>query len=229
MTEPIEEYYGDEEEEEFTDEELAEAWEADRIAQAIMITKLETKYADRGLKFTIPFAGCIPVQAYGHLDDLRFYFRFRGNFGQLRLGPYDLEIEELTHKRNTEQAARWLAEAEAKRASGESSKEEYEFATFFVDADPLVTEDAKNFYPTRITKASVADGADPEDYYNGSLTDEEAFDMFSLLADTLEDIPEADQINDHTRIWLYEGLDAARATWDNLITKVAVEDEQQTS
>ena len=228
MTESIDENYDAEDDYEIADDEFEADYKADRIAQALMITKLEAKYADRGLKFTVPFAGCIPVQAYGHLDGLRFYFRFRGNFGQLRLGPYDLEIEKLTHQRNTEQAARWIAEAEAKRSSGESSQKDYEFATFFVDADPLVTEDAKNFYPTRIVKASVADGADPEDYYNGSLTNEEAFDMFSLLADTLEEIPEADQINDHTRIWLYEGLDAAKATWDNFVAEPAVEDEQQT-
>jgi hypothetical protein len=60
------------------------------------VTLLEEKYADRGLKFTSAFEGFAPVQAYGHLDGKRFYFRLRGGVASLKVGMYDLakEVEE---------------------------------------------------------------------------------------------------------------------------------------
>lgn len=57
------------------------------------VTVLEGKYADRGLKFTSPFEGLAPIQAYGHLDGKRFYFRLRGGSASLRVGVYDKAIE----------------------------------------------------------------------------------------------------------------------------------------
>lgn len=54
---------------------------------------LEEKYADRGLKFTSAFEGFAPIQAYGHLDGKRFYFRLRGGDASLRVGVYDLAVE----------------------------------------------------------------------------------------------------------------------------------------
>lgn len=61
-------------------------WEKD-------VAFLEEKYADRGLKFTSPFEGLAPIQAYGHLDGKRFYFRLRGGDASLRVGVYNLAIE----------------------------------------------------------------------------------------------------------------------------------------
>lgn len=58
-----------------------------------VVTVLEGKYADRGLKFTSPFEGLAPIQAYGHLDGKRFYFRLRGGSASLRVGVYDKAIE----------------------------------------------------------------------------------------------------------------------------------------
>lgn len=57
------------------------------------VTILEEKYSDRGLKFTSPFEGLAPIQAYGHLDGKRFYFRLRGGDASLRVGVYDKAIE----------------------------------------------------------------------------------------------------------------------------------------
>jgi hypothetical protein len=57
------------------------------------VKTLEAKYADRGLVFTSPFEGFAPIQAYGHLDGKRFYFRLRGGEASLRVGIYDLAIE----------------------------------------------------------------------------------------------------------------------------------------
>jgi hypothetical protein len=50
------------------------------------VSFLEKKFADRGLRFTSTFEGTDPVQAYGHLDGLRFYFRFRYDSASLVLG-----------------------------------------------------------------------------------------------------------------------------------------------
>lgn len=61
-------------------------WEKD-------VALLEEKYADRGLKFTSPFEGLAPIQAHGHLDGKRFYFRLRGGYASLQVGVYDLAVE----------------------------------------------------------------------------------------------------------------------------------------
>lgn len=61
-------------------------WEKD-------VVFLEEKYSNRGLKFTSPFEGFAPIQAYGHLDGKRFYFRLRGGDASLRVGVYDKVIE----------------------------------------------------------------------------------------------------------------------------------------
>lgn len=67
-------------------------WEKD-------VALLEEKYADRGLKFTSPFEGLAPIQAYGHLDGNRFYFRLRGGDASLKVGVYDLTLEVEEKKR----------------------------------------------------------------------------------------------------------------------------------
>lgn len=54
---------------------------------------LEEKYAERGLIFTSSFEGLAPIQAYGYLDGMRFYFRLRGGEASLRVGEYDLAVE----------------------------------------------------------------------------------------------------------------------------------------
>lgn len=66
------------------------------------VTILEEKYADRGLKFTSPFEGLAPIQAYGHLDGKRFYFRLRGGEASLRVGVYDKALEVEEKKRQNE-------------------------------------------------------------------------------------------------------------------------------
>lgn len=54
---------------------------------------LEDKYADRGLVFTSPFEGANLVQAFGHLDGYRFYFRLRNGEASLRVGAFDRSTE----------------------------------------------------------------------------------------------------------------------------------------
>lgn len=71
------------------------SWEKD-------VASLEEKYSDRGLKFTSPFEGFAPIQAYGHLDGKRFYFRLRGGEASLRVGVYDKDIEVAQKKHRNE-------------------------------------------------------------------------------------------------------------------------------
>jgi hypothetical protein len=58
-----------------------------------IVQVLEKLYAHRGLKFTTVFEGLEPVQAYGDIDGMRFYFRERGNISSLKVGQYDVELE----------------------------------------------------------------------------------------------------------------------------------------
>lgn len=54
---------------------------------------LEKLYTHRGLKFTAVFEGLEPVQAYGDIDGMRFYFRERGGISSLKVGKYNVELE----------------------------------------------------------------------------------------------------------------------------------------
>ena len=202
------------------DEETEARFEAERAATAAVCARLEEKYQARGLKFTQPFYGAVPVQAYGLLDGLRFYFRFRHNWGNLRLGPYDEEIERLTFQRLQETDVRYHAEQKARFEAGEISKERYEDSLDYSFArGGMAMEQDPTFLPTRIVKAAgVAGSDDPEDDYNGFLSDEESFELFSQLVETLEDVPAEEQLHERERVWLYEGLEAAEA-WDKAWTQ----------
>lgn len=207
----------------FLDPETKARFAEERKATLAMITELEAKYVDRGLKFTIPFHGACPVQAYGHLDGVRFYFRFRSNTGSLKLGPFDQEIEDLTYERNLEQAQIHRNRDDARLAAGEITETDYKFFTALRSPEVKAEESDKDFYPTRITKSSWTEGPIPDDDYNGYLNNEEARVMFSTLIDTLEDIPEEEQLDTFTRIYLYEGIAASQAYWEERRNKAAKE------
>ncbi len=189
------------------DSETKARFLAEKTATLAMIDRLEAKYASRGLKFTQSFAGAVPVQAFGHLDGLRFYFRFRSNWGTLRLGSYDKEFEKLYAFRLNEDRLARIEEDRARSIAANS------FVDFVVDwFDQKEIKPAKNdayYYPHNTIKTSSIQGSDPEDHYNGYLTNEEAYEMFSILANTLEDVPEEEQIDPFTKIWVYEGRAAA--------------------
>jgi hypothetical protein len=196
------------------DEETQAEFEAEKIATLAMIDQLEAKYSSRGLKFTQPFHGACPVQAYGHIDGIRFYFRFRGNWGSLKVGPYNREIEELYAMRLQEDSNMRKLRAQKRFASGEINQRQFEFSTEFEDIRDLaiVEESASNFYPHIISKVSSCEGHTPGDDYNGYLDNKEAYDMFSQLVDSLEDIPENLQLDEGFRVWMYEGR-AAMEKW----------------
>lgn len=165
--------------------------------------QLEADYADRGLKFTVDIIGAVPVQAWGHIDGLRFYFRFRGNVAQLRVGPYVHEFEKLYAQRVNEDIAKRNEEYE------KQDRSDRELLRSLQREEQVVREDAVDFIPHHVAKYSFLEGSDPEDIYNGSLSPEEAYETFSKLIDTLEDVPEKEQLSEHERIWIYKGREAA--------------------
>jgi hypothetical protein len=175
----------------------------------VVIRRLEEKYSDRGLMFTTPFLGAVPVQAFGHVDGERFYFRFRGNWGSLKVGPYVKELEDLLALRlNEDRISRNQKKLEKARSEG---KEDYDYS--WMDERPVevIEEDNPHFLPEVITAVASQEGADPEDVYNGFLTDDEAFNMFSFLLENLTPVPVEKQMSEWTRVWLYEGREAADA------------------
>jgi hypothetical protein len=201
------------------DPQVVEFWAARRRATIKLGEDLEAKYATRGLKFTVPPSGGMPMQAFGHLDGMRFYFRFRHNWASLKVGPFDAEIERLDFERKVEQAQRKNAEVDAKILAGEL-KDDDVFARWNVPTRPT-QEDEPDFLPTRIVKAYGREGIAGESEYLGDLDPEQAFEIFGDLVENLEDVPEEQQLREIDRIWLYEGLDAMNAYWDEKLGKRA--------
>lgn len=72
------------------------------LTEQQMVELLENNNQNRGLKFTSPFEGLIPVQAYGHVDGKRFYYRSRSGTTSLQIGVYDKTVEENRQRNNTD-------------------------------------------------------------------------------------------------------------------------------
>lgn len=186
------------------DAEYKKRLEAEKIATRAMIDQLEAKYSARGLKFTVPFSGAVPVQAYGHLDGMRFYFRFRGNHGSLKVGPFIEELEVLYAKRRNEDVElRKQRRIEAGVLEEDIWPEPEHYPAAETDRD---------YYPHVIAKHATVQGENPEDIYNGFLTDQQAHDIFIQLVEALKDIPEEEQMEEGFKIWMYEGR-AAMQVW----------------
>lgn len=170
--------------------EFAKWMKAHREAVGVVVKDLETTFADRQLRFTVPFGGSIPVQAWGYMDGYRFYFRFRRDVGSLRLGvadpEYYVKINSLKNKREAE----LIAKLEDGLKSGELSKEEYteelEFFTRFTKDEKAPEFDDSRFYPTYIKKESSIREYTGEPY-EGALTPSQMKDLFTKLVVLLED------------------------------------------
>lgn len=181
-------------------ERLEEARKA-RSSRDKMVANLEAKYRSRGLKFTLPFAGAVPVQAYGRIDGLRFYFRFRGNVARLNCGPVDPVFEKRYADRSRESYMDNYRKDQKKPRDKDSFFPE-DYWKKQADAVRPQTDADADFFPHKLTKASWCEGPIPGDKYNGSLSDGEAFTIFSKLVETLQDVPEQDQVDQWTRDWL---------------------------
>jgi hypothetical protein len=149
---------------------------------ALAVSNLESKYSHRGLQFEIGFIGSVPVQAYGHLDGMRFYFRFRHDSARLDLGLYDAEKEEADYQRDLEHERSRKEKAEKDLAAGEISEMDYMFWT--MSTASKVEESNKDYYPNPVLK-SVSIHAYTGEPYAGWLDGKQAEDLFSRLADRL--------------------------------------------
>lgn len=148
----------------------------------LAVSNLESKYFHRGLQFETGFLGSVPVQAYGHLDGMRFYFRFRHDIARLDLGVYNAEKEEADYQRDLEHERIRKEKAAKDLAAGEITEMDYMFWT--MSTAVKVEEDNKDYYPNPVLK-SVSIHGYTGDSYAGTLNGSEAEDLFSQLADRL--------------------------------------------
>lgn len=154
------------------DEEAFDRAAAERqalVAEAVRI--LEDKYSERGLKFTLNFSGAIPLQAFGTIDDMLFYFRFRGDAGSLRVGTLSEDYFE-------QKLAREIRNWEGFLPDGPLG---------FPEPKPTLQAPSDRDMPDLIKKHAFI-----EDYtgepYNASLDKDEMIDIFSKLIEALEDV-----------------------------------------
>lgn len=135
------------------------------------IETLEQTYKDRGLKFTVPFTGNIPNQAYGHIDGMLFYFRYRGDNASLRVGTIPLFRLEREH---VQAVNRW--------------KEDPTDAFGFENDRPKKRKlNGYNDMPVAIKKESFLTDYTGE-HFNSHLDKEQMIDLFSKLVEALEDV-----------------------------------------
>jgi len=195
-------------------------FDAARAATAATVAELEARHADRGLHFTQPFYGMMPVQAFGHIDGQRFYFRFRHNSATLQVGPYDPEIEQLTYERRRQGNERHRQADLALLAAGQITQERLDegarMRAYNTPRGP-VPEYEPAFLPTRITASASVMGPGAKNSELGDLTEAQALEIFSALVTALAPVPEEEQLHPRTRIWLYEGWEAAEA-YDKKVT-----------
>ena len=127
-----------------------------------IIQELEITYSHRNLIFTETFEGFVPVQSYGWIDGLRFYFRFRSDKLSLIVGPFNLEAEKQHAIRN-----------------GQTLEDII-----------LPTGYEYDYYPLTPTWASTIE-AYTGSPYAGSLSPENARKGFIALLENLKSIPES--------------------------------------
>lgn len=164
--------------------------------------------------------GSVPVQAYGMVCGEYFYFRFRGNWGSLEVGPYVKMLADLYVKRIVEDVQ---SRVDAREATGEKDSMwdmfdtvEYQCKQTQREVDP---KQNPTYLPILKTRYAEVQGADPSDVYNGTLDTDEFIDMFTKLMNNLEDVPDEKQLSPHTRIWLFEGRAAANKFYEDLLGK----------
>lgn len=191
----------------FTHEDLEKRNEAHRLSMDEVVTNLEERYASRGLKFTTGFLGSVPVQAFGQIDGMLFYFRYRGDYGNLRVGIIEEDRYQKEYERDLlfheERVAKRVAKKAAEIASDNAAKavagEELEFEDFFTRLHlmPPVLKVASGVddVPTSLRKiASAPDYLN--DPYCGTLSAVQCEELFIHLVEKLEDVEWVESIID---------------------------------
>lgn len=148
-------------------------------------SSLEAKYAKENLKFTVPFSGGYPVQAYGELKGMRFYFRFRHDSASLHLGIYNQAVEDEDYEKQELFKKERQEKAEQEFAAGQISQQDYDFSLLLEGREtPRTSPNAKDYYPNpKLVSASVS-GYTGE-AYAGDLDSVQAEDVFSKLVEKI--------------------------------------------
>lgn len=157
-----------------------------QMQQAVF--RLEQRFAARGLKFTQNFAGGLPVQAFGIIDNMRFYFRFRHDTAALRVGELDPDKPLRDYDRAV--AARMVRTRKADELlrNGEITPEEHASdLKYFNRPARIEYPNGKDDYPTLIKKEARISNFLNEPYA-GELSADEAEKVFIELVEALEDV-----------------------------------------
>lgn len=163
-----------------------------------VVSRLEERYSDRGLKFTTPFIGSVPVQAFGTIDDMIFYFRYRGDYGNLRIGFIREDRFELEYERDLLFYEERLKKDAKDRAENGVDENESDLDRVWNEmwlTKPRKQERTTEDIPTSIRK--VAHAANYlDDPYNGTLTAGECEELFIFLMNNLQDVEHEENIID---------------------------------
>ncbi|MFE6967199.1 hypothetical protein ACFVAJ_19050 [Agromyces sp. NPDC057679] len=172
------------------------------------VSALEQQHASLGLRFADNRFGSFPVQAYGWLGEDRFYFRFRGDYARLIVGPVDPLLDEARALRVTQQNVQFreIDEIRYARVDPEDEKErrfQKAMMCHRVGNRPQKASDV-GYHPEIVTRSADISSVTGEGYA-GTLDQEQFADVFTRLLRQLRPVPKSEQIHPSTIRWLTEG------------------------
>lgn len=160
--------------------------EKEEMKEAVL--RLEKRFADRGLKFTQNFAGGLPMQAFGIIDNMRFYFRFRHDVAVLRVGNLDEAKPLRDYDRAVALRMKRLRDIEEDFTAGKMTRQEADSASKWFAREPRIEyPNGRDDYPTLIKKEARISNVLGETYA-GFLKADEAEKVFTSLVEALEDV-----------------------------------------
>lgn len=142
-----------------------------REERAALITRLENKFLEDGLRFTVPFTGSIPNIALGEYKSMRFDFRFRGDYARLSVGNFNVQKAEDEYRK---ELSDWDT---SKSWADEDEKQD------FKPRPPLTS--GTHIRPNEVLFFSDKENVTGEPY-SSDLTSEEAEELFTDLLKNLE-------------------------------------------
>lgn len=151
-----------------------------------IIEELENEFSHRGLKFTTTFMGVLPVQAYGHIDGKRFYFRYRSDNATLKVGVFNeiTEEKEFYSSRNRNLGALFVLEQQYLNGEIEESSYVFKKAIFSRSSYEKQTGNEDDYYPNYCVETIRIEGYLNEPF-SGVLSPAEAKDVFTKLLNKL--------------------------------------------
>lgn len=179
-------------EEEYTFPPISPELRADIDGKHAVEKLLEEKYASRGLKFTAGFGGSYPVQAWGIIDDYRFYFRFRHDSASIRIGFIAEDRLAREYQRDMKFHAERMARLDKEEAET-GIVDDSVFAMLYRQEPVLEELNGIDDYPSSIRKQAYW-GNIYDDEYKGHLNPEECETIFTHLIENLAEVEYEDPI-----------------------------------